>query len=105
MADDLFTGVLGSKDEQPESEAPQAMAGAEAFAAAIAAIASRLFDIESRARRGSGKKCPDAAQLVRRLNYGWAEQTAARDCPESKLPRRPPIGHRLAAQPAYRHSA
>lgn len=41
MADDLFNGVLGGGDEQPETEAPQALAGAEAFAAAVAAIASR----------------------------------------------------------------
>ncbi len=41
MADDLLGGVLGGDDEQPESETPQALAGAEAFAAAIAAIASR----------------------------------------------------------------
>ncbi len=41
MADDLLGGVLGSEIEQPETEAPQALAGAEAFAAAVAAIASR----------------------------------------------------------------
>ncbi len=41
MADDLLGGVLGGGDEQPETEAAQAVAGAEAFAAAIAAIASR----------------------------------------------------------------
>jgi tetratricopeptide (TPR) repeat protein len=41
MADDLLGSVLGGEDEQPETEAPQALAGAEAFAAAIAAIASR----------------------------------------------------------------
>jgi tetratricopeptide (TPR) repeat protein len=41
VADDLFNGVLGGEDEQRETEAPQALAGAEAFAAAISAIASR----------------------------------------------------------------
>ncbi len=41
MADDLLDGVLGADDEQPETDAPQALAGAEAFAAAVAAIASR----------------------------------------------------------------
>jgi tetratricopeptide (TPR) repeat protein len=41
MADDLLGGVLGGDGEQPETEAPKALAGAEAFAAAIAAIASR----------------------------------------------------------------
>ncbi len=37
MTDDLLGGVLGGDDEQPETEAPQALAGAEAFAAAVAA--------------------------------------------------------------------
>jgi hypothetical protein len=41
MADELLGGVLGGEDEQPQTEAPQAVAGAEAFAAAVAAIASR----------------------------------------------------------------
>jgi tetratricopeptide (TPR) repeat protein len=41
MPDDLLGGALGAEDEQPEAEVPQAVAGAEAFAAAIAAIASR----------------------------------------------------------------
>ncbi len=41
MPEDLLSGVFGGEDEQPEAEAPQAVAGAEAFAAAIAAIASR----------------------------------------------------------------
>jgi tetratricopeptide (TPR) repeat protein len=37
MADDLLGGVLGGEDERPEIEAPQALAGAEAFASAVAA--------------------------------------------------------------------
>ena len=41
MADDLIGGFLGAEEEKPETEAPQALAGAEAFAAAVAAIASR----------------------------------------------------------------
>lgn len=47
MAEGLLGGVLGGGDEKPEGEAPEARAGiettagAEAFAAAIAAIASR----------------------------------------------------------------
>jgi tetratricopeptide (TPR) repeat protein len=41
MPEDLLSGVLGGEEEQPEAEAPGAVAGAEAFAAAIAAIASR----------------------------------------------------------------
>ena len=41
MADDLLDGVLGSEEEKSEAAAPETPAGAEAFAAAIAAIASR----------------------------------------------------------------
>ena len=41
MAEGLLGGVLGGEDEKPEVEAPDALAGAEAFAAAVAAIASR----------------------------------------------------------------
>jgi tetratricopeptide (TPR) repeat protein len=41
MAEGLLGGVLGDEDEKPEVEAPDALAGAEAFAAAVAAIASR----------------------------------------------------------------
>ena len=41
MAECLLGGVLGGEEEKPEVEAPEALAGAEAFAAAVAAIASR----------------------------------------------------------------
>ncbi len=41
MAEGLLGGVLGGEDEKSETEVPQALAGAEAFAAAVAAIASR----------------------------------------------------------------
>ena len=41
MAEDLVGGALGGEEEKPEVEAPCALAGAEAFAAAVAAIASR----------------------------------------------------------------
>jgi tetratricopeptide (TPR) repeat protein len=41
MAEGLVSGVLGDDDEKAGVEAPEALAGAEAFAAAIAAIASR----------------------------------------------------------------
>jgi len=41
MAEGLVGGILGEEDEKPEVEAPEALAGAEAFAAAVAAIASR----------------------------------------------------------------
>jgi tetratricopeptide (TPR) repeat protein len=41
MAEGMLGGVLGDKDEKSETEAPGALAGVEAFAAAVAAIASR----------------------------------------------------------------
>ncbi len=37
MVDDLLGGVLGGEDERSETEVPQTVAGAEAFAAAVAA--------------------------------------------------------------------
>jgi tetratricopeptide (TPR) repeat protein len=41
MAEGMLGGILGGEDEKPEVEAPEALAGAEAFAAATAAIVSR----------------------------------------------------------------
>ena len=41
MAEGLVGGALGGEEEKPEVEAPGTLAGAEAFAAAVAAIASR----------------------------------------------------------------
>jgi tetratricopeptide (TPR) repeat protein len=41
MPESLLGGILGDEDDKPEVEAPEALAGADAFAAAIAAIASR----------------------------------------------------------------
>ena len=41
MAEGLIGGILGEEDEKPEAEEIEAAVGAEAFAAAVAAIASR----------------------------------------------------------------
>ncbi len=41
MTEGLLGGILGEEDEKPEADATEALAGAGAFAAAIAAIASR----------------------------------------------------------------
>jgi hypothetical protein len=41
MAEGLLEGALGGEEEKPEAEAPEALVGVEAFAAAVAAIASR----------------------------------------------------------------
>src|ERR1017187_8823178 len=37
MAEGMLGGILGGEEEKPEVEAPEALAGAEAFAAAVAA--------------------------------------------------------------------
>src|ERR1700686_152640 len=37
MAEGMFGGILGDEDEKPEVEAPEPLASAEAFAAAVAA--------------------------------------------------------------------
>src|ERR1700722_12204950 len=41
MAEGLVEGIIGGEEEKPETEPPEALAGAEAFASAIAAIASK----------------------------------------------------------------
>jgi hypothetical protein len=41
MAEGLLKGVLGDEEEKPEMETPEALVNAEAFAAAVVAIASR----------------------------------------------------------------
>jgi tetratricopeptide (TPR) repeat protein len=41
MAEGLLGGIVGGEEGKPEVEAPETLAGAEAFAAAVAAIASR----------------------------------------------------------------
>jgi hypothetical protein len=41
MADGLLEGVLGEEPERSEVEPPEPLARAEAFAAAVAALASR----------------------------------------------------------------
>lgn len=41
MAEGLLEGIVGGDDDKPETEAPEAPVSAEAFAAAVAAIASR----------------------------------------------------------------
>jgi len=41
MAEGLVGGILGDEDEKPEVEAAEALTSANAFAAAVAAIASR----------------------------------------------------------------
>jgi hypothetical protein len=56
MAEGLLGGILGDEDEKPEAEALEALARAEAFAAAVAA---RLSGNDA-AARGSPAPGPQA---------------------------------------------
>ena len=44
MAEGLFRGVLGGEEGKPELEMPEALACAEAFAAAVAALMTNVRD-------------------------------------------------------------
>ncbi len=62
MADSLVGGVLGDDDDKPEVEAREALTGAEAFAAAVAAIASRQ---DPEVARKTGAFLDDQSQLLK----------------------------------------
>ncbi len=62
MSDGLLGGALGGEDEKPETEAPEALAGAEAFAAAVAAIASRQ---DPEVARRTAEFLSDQSRLLR----------------------------------------
>jgi hypothetical protein len=55
MAEGLLDGMLGETGEKPEVKAPAAVAGAEAFALALAATASRQDSQGPATRRPFGK--------------------------------------------------
>ncbi len=75
MADDLFDGVLGSDDEKSDSVAPEALAGAEAFAAAIAAIASRQ---DPEVARRTAEFLSDQSRLLRTQAQHLDDEHASR---------------------------
>jgi len=60
MAKGMLGGILGDEEEKPDVEAPEALASAEAFAAAVAAIASRQ-DPGSRSEDGGVPQRADTA--------------------------------------------
>jgi len=62
MAEGLVGGILGEDEDKPEVEAPEAATGAEAFAAAIAAIASRQ---DPEVARKTGAFLDDQSQLLK----------------------------------------
>ena len=61
MAEGMLGGILGGEDEKPEVEAPQALAGAEAFAAAVAA---RLSSSDPEVARDTSLFLKRQAQLL-----------------------------------------
>ena len=61
MAEDLFGGVLGEENEKPDIEAPGALPGAEAFAAAVAA---RLSSSDPDVARDTSTFLKKQAQLL-----------------------------------------
>jgi tetratricopeptide (TPR) repeat protein len=62
MAEGLLGGVLGDEEEKHELEAPEALASAEAFAAAVAAIASRQ---DPQVARDTSAFLRDQSELLR----------------------------------------
>lgn len=62
MAEGMLGGVLGDEDEEPGAETPEPLAGAEAFAAAVAAIASRQ---DPEVARKTVEFLTDQSQLLR----------------------------------------
>jgi tetratricopeptide (TPR) repeat protein len=62
MAEGLLGAVLGEEEEKPELEAPEALASAEAFAAAVAAIASRQ---DPQVARDTSAFLRDQSELLR----------------------------------------
>lgn len=61
MAEGLLGGVLGGQDEKLEVEAPEALAGADGFAAAVAA---RLSASDPEAARDTSTFLKRQAQLL-----------------------------------------
>jgi len=61
VAEGMLGGILGGEDEKPEVEAPQALAGAEAFAAAVAA---RLSSSDPEVARDTSLFLKRQAQLL-----------------------------------------
>ena len=65
MAESMLRGILGGGEEKPEVEAPQALAGAEAFAAAVAA---KLSGTDPRVARKTETFLDKQAQLLETQN-------------------------------------
>jgi tetratricopeptide (TPR) repeat protein len=75
MAEGLIGGILGEADEKPEVEAPEALASAEAFAAAVAA---RLSAGDPEVARETSAFLKKQAQLLETQNKHLEEEHPAR---------------------------
>src|SRR5450755_789826 len=75
MAEGMFGGMLGGEDEKPDAEAPEALAGAEAFAAAVAAIASRQ---DPQVARDTSAFLRDQSELLKLQKQHLEEEHALR---------------------------
>ena len=75
MAEGLVGGMLGGEDEKPQLEAPEAVAGAEAFAAAIAA---KLAGNDPGVARKTEIFLDKQAQLLETQNKHLEEEHALR---------------------------
>ncbi len=75
MADDLLGGVFGGEDESSESVAPESLTGAEAFAAAVAAIASRQ---DPEVARRTAEFLSDQSRLLRTQAQHLEDEHASR---------------------------
>jgi tetratricopeptide (TPR) repeat protein len=62
MAEGMLSGILGEEDEKPKVEAPEALAGAEAFAAAVAA---RLSASDPEVARDTSAFLRDQSHLLK----------------------------------------
>ncbi len=75
MAEGLLGGVLGEEDEKPEIEAPEALAGSEAFAAAVAA---RLSTSDPEVARDTSAFLKEQTQLLKVQKEHLSDEHALR---------------------------
>jgi tetratricopeptide (TPR) repeat protein len=75
MAEGIIGGILGEEDEKPDVEATETLAGADAFAAAIAAIASRQ---DPQVARDTSTFLNKQSQLLETQNRHLEDEHAAR---------------------------
>jgi tetratricopeptide (TPR) repeat protein len=95
MAEGLFGGILGDEDDKPEVEAPEGLAGAEAFAAAVAA---KLSASDPEVARDTSAFLKDQSHLLKIQAEHLKDEHALRLahlCYQSDLLRRQRLGQTL----------